>query len=132
MARNRKHQSAGVRLGPAFKVLLICSLIASFGVGYVWQKDRLNDLSRRKVELEKRLERLRVRNTQVYGQLMQLQSPQALEARVKELGLGLIEPAPNQIVRLGGAPLTSRAWSLAQAERHYASQESLPGRGSNR
>ena len=103
MARNRKHQSAAVRLGPAFKVLLICSLITAFGVGYVWQKDQLNDLSRRKVDLEKRLERLRVRNTQVYGQLTQLQSPQALEARVKELGLGLIEPAPNQIVRLGGA-----------------------------
>jgi hypothetical protein len=125
MARNRKNQPTAVRLGPLFRVIVICSLIAASGVGYVWQKDQLNELSRRKVELEKRLWRLRVQNAQAGGQLMQLHSSPALEARVKELGLGLIEPAPAQIVRLiEPAPgAGAGAGRPALVERQYARQE---------
>jgi hypothetical protein len=128
MARNRKNQSVAVRLGPGVKALVICLLIAASGVGYVWQKDQLNDLSRRKVELEKRLWRLRVRNAQAHGQLMQLQSAPSLEARVKELGLGLAQPAATQIVRLAEAPLTRTVSPSARDEPQYAKQERLPER----
>ena len=104
MARNRKNQPAAVRLGPALKVLLLCAFIVVCGVGYVWQKNQLNDLSRRQAALEKRLWYLRGLNAQQAGHLMKLQTPRALEARVRELGLGLREAQPNQIIRLIDAP----------------------------
>ncbi|HKS36759.1 MAG TPA: hypothetical protein VJW76_06195 [Verrucomicrobiae bacterium] len=104
MARNRKHQPAAVRLGPFLKALMLCAFIAVCGVGYVWQKNQLHDLSRRKALMERRLWYLRVLNSQQAGHLMKLQSPRALETRVRELGLGLREAHPTQIVRLIGAP----------------------------
>src|SRR5919108_2747035 len=120
MARNRKTQSVAVRTGLVVKALLICILIGASGVGYVSQKDQLNQLSRRKVDLEKRLEWLHARGAQAYGQWMQLRSPPALEARVKEMGLGLVEPAPSQIVRLADTPLAGTIWPSGRNELEYA------------
>jgi hypothetical protein len=128
MARNRKTQSVAVRTGLVVKALLICILIGASGVGYVSQKDQLNQLSRRKVDLEKRLEWLHARGAQAYGQWMQLRSPPALEARVKELGLGLVEPAPSQIVRLADTPLAGTIWPSGRNELEYAKQQHHSGR----
>ena len=128
MPRNRKNQSVAVRTGLVARTVLICFLIGASGVGYVSQKDQLNQLSRRKVELEKRLARLQERGAQAYGQWMQLRSPPALERRVKELGLGLVEPAPTQIVRLADTPPASAVWPAGRNELEYAKQEHHSGR----
>lgn len=128
MARNRKHQPAAVRLGPFLKALMLCAFIAVCGVGYVWQKNQLNDLSRRQAALERRLWHLRVLNSQQVGHLMKLQSPRALEARVRELGLGLREAHPTQIVRLIGAPAVPSDPPLSGSGDHYARDENLSRR----
>jgi uncharacterized protein HemX len=106
MARNRKNQSAAVRFGPALKALLLCLFIGGSGVGYVWQQNQLLELGRQKAEKEKRLNTLRVQNSQLARHLSELQSPKSLEARVKELNLGLTLAQPTQIVRLLDAPQT--------------------------
>ena len=133
MARNRKYQPAAVRLGPALKALLLCAFIVLCGVGYVWQKNQLNDLSRRQAVLEKRLWNLRGLNDQQAGNLMKLQTPGALEARVRELRLGLREAQPNQIIRLIDAPAGVSERTLGDPGYQYAGDRILTGnRGSNR
>jgi len=123
MARNRKNQSAAVRFGPALKALLICLFIGGSGVGYVWQQNQLLELGRQKAEKEKRLNLLRVQDSQLGRHLAELQSPKSLETRLKELNLGLSMAQPTQIVRLVDAPLTpagKATLSLPPAERQYA------------
>src|SRR3954467_1391310 len=44
MSRNRKHQTAAVRFGPALKALALCLFMGGSGVGYVWQKEQINVL----------------------------------------------------------------------------------------
>jgi len=100
MARNRKHESAAVRFGAALKALLICLLIGGSGVGYVWQQNQLLELGRQKIEKEKRLIVLRAHNSQFARQLAELQSPESLKLRLKDLKPALVIVQPTQIVRL--------------------------------
>jgi len=100
MARNRKSQSAAIRFGPALKALLICLLIGGSGVGYVWQKDQIVRLSREYKLRENRLKRLEDQNDKLRKQLGNMRSVGFLEARIKELNLGLVPPQPSQIWRL--------------------------------
>ena len=123
MARNRKNQPAAVRFGPALKASLLCLFIGGSGVGYVWQQNQLLELGRQKAEKEKRLNTLRVQNSQYARRLAELRSPKSIEARVRELNLGLTMAQPTQIVRLVDAPLTpaaKRILSMHPAERQYA------------
>src|SRR5271168_4064539 len=100
MARNRKYQSAAIRFGPAVKAFLLCLLIGGSGVGYVWQKDQITQLGRQIKRRELRLSELKDQNEKLKNQLETMRSPRCLEARIKELNLGLVQPAPAQIRRL--------------------------------
>jgi len=100
MARNRKYQSAAIRFGPALKALLLCLLIGSSGVGYVWQKNQIYELGRLDTKLESRLEDLQQQNAKLRKQLESLRTPQALERRIRDLNLNLIAPDPAQVWRL--------------------------------
>ena len=135
MARNRKNQSAAVRFGPALKASLICLLIGGSGVGYVWQQNQLLELGRQKVEKEKRLNTLRVQNSQFGRHLAELQSPRSLETRVKELNLGLTMAQPTQVVRLvdradaSPEPSSKSAPALTQTDRQYARRRTAAAPG---
>ena len=123
MARNRKNQSAVVRFGPAVKALLICLFIGGSGVGYVWQQNQLLELGRQKVEKEKRRDGFRAQNDLLARQLAGLQSPKAIEARVKELKLGLTMANPTQVVHLLDEPLPPPARpapTVNRTEHQYA------------
>lgn len=100
MSRNRKHQTAAVRFGPALKALSLCLLIGGSGVGYVWQKDQINILGDRIRQTERRLQEVRAQNERLVRILASLQTHAAIEAQIKKLELGLVAPAPDQIVRL--------------------------------
>jgi hypothetical protein len=117
MARNRRTQSAEVRFGPALKALLICLFIGGAGVGYVCQKNQLDQLGRQKKARETQLEQLRLRNAQLARQLWERQSVPVLERRAKELNLGLGAPHPSQVVvledRLPAVPKQAAAAQLA-------------------
>ncbi len=107
MARNRKNQSVAVRFGAALKVVLACFFIAGSAVGYVWQKNQIFLLGRQIKRGEEKLEELRRQSKVVSDQLAYLSSPRVLDARVKELNLGLSQPQPEQIVRLVDAAVGS-------------------------
>ncbi|NBV25118.1 MAG: hypothetical protein EBS05_24760 [Proteobacteria bacterium] len=101
MAKNRKI-SAGenVRFGPAVKAFFICLLIGSLGVTFVWQKRQIYSLGVQTEKLEKRLATLKRENEMRRQQMAMLQSLPYLDARVKELKLGLGVPTPDQILTL--------------------------------
>jgi hypothetical protein len=119
MARNRKHASAAIRFGPTLKALLLCLLIGGAGVGYVWQKDQIYQLGRQIKQREVHLRELTDQNEKLRKQLGIIRSPALLEARIKELNLGLLQPDPTQIWRL---PEPSREAPALHAGQQYAAR----------
>jgi hypothetical protein len=119
MAKNRKNQSAAIRFGPAIKALLLCLLIGGFGIGYVWQKDQINELGRQQKARENRLRRLTLDNKERSKQLADMRNPEFLIAKIKEMKLELAPPLTSQIWRLPEPP----ADGPQEAEPQYAARE---------
>ena len=106
---NRKRKTLSVRLGPALKAVVICLVTCSLGLGYVLQKKQINDLGAQIKENENKLEDLRRENKRRGDTLAYLMSPQELDARLRQLGLDLEVPRPEQIVVLVNAkPATAQ------------------------
>ncbi len=97
MARNRKSQSVAIRFGPAIKALVICLLIGGSGVGYVWQKEQIVRLGQQIKGREIRLHGFEDQNDNLRKQLGKMRSLQFLEARIKELNLGLVPSQQTQV-----------------------------------
>jgi hypothetical protein len=121
MSRNRKHQSAAVRFGPALKALSLCVFLGGSGVGYVWQKDQINILADQLKAGEHRYDQLRRQNERLARVLAMLESHSEIEAQIKRIGLGLVAPEPDQIVRLIEQPLPPDG-SVGKDEPLYAGQ----------
>jgi hypothetical protein len=120
MAKNRKAQSAAVRFGPAVKAFLLCLFIGGSGIGYVWQKNQVHALGQQIKERENLLRELHRRNQVRATQLATLCGPSALEARIRQMNLGLVFPPLSQIVRLtelpAGAPVAAMPPAPAAGE----------------
>ena len=121
MARNRKHQSAAIRFGPALKAFLLCLLIGGSGVGYVWQKNQIYDLGQQIRKRELHLKDLQDQNDKLRRQLAAMRSPQYLQERVKEMNLGLAPSQPSQVWYLK-EPVKAEATH----NREMASRQSTP------
>src|SRR5690348_6236499 len=100
MAGNRKSQSASIRFAPALKALFLCLLIAGSAIGYVWQKSQILQLGKEISRNESQLRQLHADNERMANQLSILRSPVMLDARVRQLNLGLVPAQPSQVVRL--------------------------------
>lgn len=120
MARNRKNHAGAVRLGPAFKIFVLCMFFGGSGVGYVWQKNQIHQLGKQLKVAELALDRWRAENHRLALQWNSLRSPQLLEVRIKELNLDLAQPAAQQILRLAEPearqPGRAAAAAVAQAD----------------
>lgn len=103
------------------KAILLCLLIGGAGVGYVWQKSQIQELTTQTKNRERRLQELKRANDHAQKQLAIMQSPGYLELQNKQKGMGLVPPQPQQIWRL-----TEPARDLPppEAQRQYASQGS--------
>jgi hypothetical protein len=104
MAKNRKNHSTAARLGSALKALIICLLLGGTGVAYVGLKKQIHDLSQQISQREIMLKQMREQNAKLAKHLDMLRSPPFLHAKVTEMKLGLVPPAPAQIVRLPEPP----------------------------
>ena len=104
MSRNRKNGSSAIRLCPVIETLLLCLVTAGAGVGYVWQKEQIDSLSRQIDERGVRLARLTDENQNRRRLLADLRSLSCLEARIKELNLGLAPPSLTQMWHLVEPP----------------------------
>lgn len=111
MASNRRSQAGAVRWGPLLSGVVLCAFFCAAGMGYVWHRNRNEQLSREITVLRLRLEQLRAANLVLDRQLEELRSPRALDAAVRRWNLGLVMPQPEQILRIRegqpGAALTS-------------------------
>ena len=118
MARNRKHQTAAVRFGPALYAILLCAVIAGAGIGFVWQKSRIDGLSKQKKERELKLKELVNTNEKLRNTLSTMQTVSQIERRITELKLGLVPATPNQILILaepasdGSAAMNTSQYAL--------------------
>ena len=100
MAKNRKNQSAAIRFGPALKAFALCLLIGGAAVGYVWQKNQIDQLGRQVAAREIKLIELRDHNKKLHDRLAELQSPARLQQKIVELNLGLVPASPREVWRL--------------------------------
>ena len=112
MNRNRKSQSAAIRLVPAIKALFLCLFFGGAAVGYVWQQRTLHELDARQRQLESQLDSVRRDNRALSSQLADLQLPYRLQERVRQLHVNLGPAKPGQLVRLP-EPVSSVDASLA-------------------
>ena len=126
MARNRKYRSAAIRFGPAIKAFLLCLLIGGSGVGYVWQKDQIHTLGDQIKRREIRLKELRDQNEKLRNQLATMRLPKSLEARIKELNLGLGLPQQAQVWRMDEP---AREWPKADRPRLLENRETTVATG---
>jgi len=104
MGRNRKNGSA-TWLVPGAKAALICLLLGGSAIGYVYQKNQLVELGRQIQKSEQQLKALAENNARLHRSLLTLQSTVYLENRVKELKLGLAQPAQSQILTIIEMPV---------------------------
>ena len=114
MAKNRKNQTGSVQLGLALKVVLLCAVIGSAAIGYVWQKSQIDRLSKLQLEREKRLDQLKRDNDSIARQIAILHLPLMLERRAKEMNLGLTPTSPYQVVYLTETPVVAEKKSPRQ------------------
>jgi hypothetical protein len=122
MIKNRKNQSVSLRFGSSIKALVLCLVIGGVGIGYVGQKSQLYVLGSQYRELENKLVRIRRENFERARALDSMLSPPELDARVKQMKLGLIAPRPEQIIRLAEHISDS---TVKSANRLYAEHKSL-------
>jgi septal ring factor EnvC (AmiA/AmiB activator) len=97
MAKNRKNQSGALRFGPALKAFALCLLIGGAAVGYVWQKNQIDQLGRQIKEREIKRAELSDQNKKLRDRLAELRSPARLEQKLIELNLGLMQPQPRDV-----------------------------------
>lgn len=112
MASSRHNEANMVRIGQIARLVLVCLFAGMVAVGYLWQKNEIDQLGREIRAREIKLERLRRANEQYRNELAELQSPQYLDFRVRQLELGLVEPAESQILRLYEAPASEGSLSV--------------------
>lgn len=100
MAKNRKNESVVLRFGPALKAFGLCVLIGGAAVGYVWQKNQIDQLGRQIREREIKLGEIREQNKKLRDHLAILRSPARLEQKLVELKLGLVLPQAGDVWRV--------------------------------
>src|SRR5688572_2485148 len=80
--------------------IVVCTAISLAGIGYVWAKTEVWALGKKMKILEVRRDELKRVNEGLSRAYAGICTHERLAARVKELQLGLVAPAPGQMVRL--------------------------------
>lgn len=124
LTKNRKAEPASVRFGPAIKAFLLCVLIGSTGVGYVWQRGQIDQLGKDITQREKRLADLQRDNRIRADRLAALLSPPQLEARVKMFNLNMAPAMESQKVRLVETPVNTAPNTLGEGTERMLVQAS--------
>ncbi len=118
MPRNRKNKPIAVTFGAALKTLVICLATGGICLGYVWQVNQIYTLGLEKKQCETKLRELQRQNKMHRDRLDYYRLPWVLEAKIKELNLGLVPPQPDQVLRLNEAgvsvPQTPKLAQLAE------------------
>ena len=130
-ARNRKRKEAQLSIGSWVKALSFCVVLGGLAMGYVWQKSQIHQIGILLNKKEVRLELLRGENERWSQMRAEMRSTQKLYERVNKLGLGLMMPAPEQVLKL--SDLTPEVKELERSEvGEYRTVKQTPIWGSQR
>lgn len=113
-ARNRKRKEVQLSIGSWVKALSFCVILGSLAMGYVWQKSQIHQIGILLNKKEVRLELLKGENERWSQMRAEMRSTQKLYERVNKLGLGLMMPKPEQVLKL--SDLTSEVKELERSE----------------
>ncbi len=100
MRANRKTQSGTTRLGPFCLAIAVCGFLCVSGLGYVWHRNRNEELSRQLRQRAAHLDWVQKQNQDLDRLLEELRSPRAIHAANERWKLGLIAPLPEQVLLL--------------------------------
>ena len=130
-ARNRKRKEAQLSIGSWVKALSFCVVLGGLAMGYVWQKSQIHQIGILLNKKEVRLELLKGENERWSQMRAEMRSTQKLYERVNKLGLGLVMPAPEQVLKL--SDLTPEVKELERSEvGEYRTVKQTPIWGSQR
>ena len=130
-ARNRKRKEAQLSIGSWVKALSFCVVLGGLAMGYVWQKSQIHQIGILLNKKEVRLELLKGENERWSQMRAEMRSTQKLYERVNKLGLGLMMPAPEQVLKL--SDLTPEVKELERSEiGEYRTVKQTPLWGSQR
>jgi hypothetical protein len=96
----RRNRTSALKPKTVVTSIVICAAVCLAGIGYVWAKSQVWTLSGDIKKLEVQLDDLRRDNDGLQRKYATMCSPSNLDARVRELNLGLSAPLPSQIIRL--------------------------------
>ncbi len=98
MRKSRKTPASILRFGPLMLALLLCGFFAAAGIGYVWHRNRNEQLVRDNDQRRRLLDTLQKQNQQLEFQCLELTRPEVLAERARTLGL--VRPEPSQLLRI--------------------------------
>lgn len=98
MRKSRKSPASILRFGPLMLTGLLCAFFAASGIGYVWHRNRNEQLLRDNAQQRRLLEALHKENQELEAQLQAMTRPDVLFARAR--AMGLVQPEPSQILRV--------------------------------
>tara|TARA_B100000902_G_scaffold93434_2_gene96566 strand:- start:1322 stop:1729 length:408 start_codon:yes stop_codon:yes gene_type:complete len=103
-ARNRRHKEISLGIGSWVRAVGLCILLGGLAMGYVWQKSQIHQLGTLLQKKELRLDLLKGENERWQQMRAEMRSTQKLYERVRKLGLGLMMPTPEQVLKLSDLP----------------------------
>ena len=130
-ARNRKRKEVQLSIGSWVKALSFCVVLGGLAMGYVWQKSQIHQIGILLNKKEVRLDLLKGENERWSQMRAEMRSTQKLYERVNKLGLGLMMPTPEQVLKL--SDLTPEVKELERSEvGEYRTVKQTPIWGSQR
>jgi hypothetical protein len=107
MAKSRKSPASILRLAPLRLAGLLGLFLAAAAIGFVWHRNRNEQLVRDNTQRRRVLETLEKQNQQLEYLLVGLTRPEALAERARALGLD--RPEPAQVLRVELLPFAAPA-----------------------
>jgi hypothetical protein len=105
MAKSRKSPAGILRYGPLMLAVGLGGLLAASAIGYVWHRNRNEQLARDNAQARRRLEALQKENLELESRLLGLTRPEVLVSRAH--ALRLFPPDPDQVLRVELTPLST-------------------------
>ena len=128
-ARNRRRKENPLSIGSWFRAVALCILLGGLAMGYVWQKSQIHQLGALLQKKEVRLDLLKGENERWQQMRAEMRSTQKLYERVRKLGLGLIMPTPEQVLKLSDLPPDPKELERSKAG-EYRTVKRMPLRSS--
>jgi hypothetical protein len=108
LRKSRRSPGSILRLGPLVWAGLLFAFLAAAAIGFVWHRNRNEQLLRANAKLRQEIEARLKLNQDLEAQLQFMTRPDVLAARAR--AMGMVQPEPAQILKV---TLTPRSGPVA-------------------